>query len=177
MPKILIASKNPVKVEATRVAFSKYFEDTDIISISVPSGVPEQPINNETYEGARNRVLRLKERNDGENLNAEYLVGIEGGIVQHFNKWFAFGVICIMNNLGKIGFGTSVHFELPDSVTGELLNGAELGPIMDKMTGQHNTKQKGGAIGYFTKGVIRRQDIYEQGLVSALIPFLNHEFD
>jgi len=177
MPKILIGSKNPVKVAATNDAFGKYFDRIEILPLSVSSGVSDQPVNEETYEGARNRVRRLKEINDHEILNADYFVGIEGGIAYHFEKWFAFGVICIMNNAGKIGFGTSIHFELPEKIVDSLLKGEELGLLMDQISGDQDTKIKGGAIGYFTKGVINRRDIYVQGLIAALIPFMNVEFE
>ena len=43
------------------------------------------------------------------------------------------------------------------------------------ITDQHNSKQKSGAIGYFTKDVITRKDLYTQGIITALIPFLNED--
>ena len=39
---------------------------------------------------------------------------------------------------------------------------------------QENTKQKGGAISYFTAGKMNRKELYIPGLISALIPF-QHE--
>ncbi|MBN1154916.1 inosine/xanthosine triphosphatase [candidate division KSB1 bacterium] len=177
MLKVLIASNNPVKIDAAKDAFGHYFNDFEIVPLSVESGVSDQPVNDETYEGARNRVYRLREINNERELGADYFVGIEGGIVNHFNKWFAFGVICIMHNSGKMGLGTSIHFEIPSSIVDSLLQGEELGLLMDQLSGDYNTKRKGGAIGYFTKGVITRRDIYVQGLIAALVPFLNGEFD
>ena len=50
---VLVASKNPVKIEATREAFSKYFENFEVMGIEVDSGVAKQPINEETFEGAK----------------------------------------------------------------------------------------------------------------------------
>ena len=41
--KILTGSKNPVKVEAVREAFSHYFDDITVIGIPVQSNVAGQP--------------------------------------------------------------------------------------------------------------------------------------
>jgi inosine/xanthosine triphosphatase len=173
--KVLVGSQNPVKIEAVREAFSKYFDDVEVIGISVASKVPKQPIGDETFEGAKNRALELKRINEEKNLGAEFFVGIEGGIIKLYSKWFAFGGICVIGNKGRVGFGTSPHFELPNDIVKELLNGVELGDVMDRITGDHNTKQKSGAIGFFTKGIIDRRDLYVQGLIVALIPFVNEE--
>lgn len=173
--KVLVGSRNPVKIEAVKEAFSKYFDDVEVIGIKVGSRVSNQPIGDETFEGAKNRSLELKRINEEKNLGAKFFVGIEGGIIKLHSRWFAFGGMCIVDDKGRIGFGTSPHFELPDDVTKELLSGIELGDVMDKITGDRNTKQKGGAIGFFTRGIMDRKNLYIQGLVVALIPFVNEE--
>ena len=172
--KILIGSKNPVKLEAVEEAFSLYYSNITIIGISVESRVPDQPINNETFVGAENRALALKELNTVQNLMADFFVGIEGGIQNNHNKWFAFGCMCIIGKDGKKSFGTSAHFELPKIVTNQLLDRKELGHVMDEIMKQENTKQKGGAISYFTAGKMNRKELYIPGIISALIPF-QHE--
>ncbi len=172
--KILVGSKNPVKISAVKEAFSLYFENIEVIGISVPSSVPDQPINDETFFGAENRAKELHKINLSENLNAEFSVGIEGGIKQTFNKWFAFGCMCLIHKNGNTSFGTSAHFELPDIVTNQLLQRKELGFVMDEIMKQENTKQKGGAISYFTNGIMDRKELYVPGLISSLVP-LQHE--
>ena len=169
--KILVGSKNPVKLDAVKETFLMYFDSVDIIGISVNSNVPDQPINNDTYIGAKNRALELQKINDEKSMNAEYFIGIEGGIQKIFDKWFAFGCMCIIKNDGKTSFGTSAHFELPENVTKQLLEGKELGHVMDKFMREKNTKQRGGAIAYFTNGRMNRKKLYIPGLISALIPF------
>ncbi|HIE41445.1 MAG TPA: inosine/xanthosine triphosphatase [Candidatus Aenigmarchaeota archaeon] len=171
--KILVGSQNPVKIEAVKEAFSKYFNQIEVIGFKVNSNVSDQPIGEETFEGAKNRALELKKINEEKNLCAKFFVGIEGGIIKLYSKWFAFGAMCIIDDKGRISFGTSSQFELPESISKHLLNGVELGDVIDKITGEHNTKQKSGTIGFFTKGVIDRKNLYVRGLVVALIPFIN----
>ncbi|MGC9132726.1 MAG: inosine/xanthosine triphosphatase, partial [Candidatus Micrarchaeia archaeon] len=127
----------------------------------------------ETFEGAKNRALELKKINEEKNLGAKFFVGIEGGIIKIYSKWFAFGAMCIIDDEGKIGFGTSPYFELPENIITHLLNGTELGEVMEKISGIPNIKQKNGAIGFLTKNVMDRKSLYVHGLVVALIPFIN----
>jgi inosine/xanthosine triphosphatase len=175
MLRVLVGSENPVKIEATKEAFSKFFENVEVIGIKVKSKVSAQPINSETFEGAKNRALELKKINEKRNLKAKFFVGIEGGIVNIYSKWFALGVMCIIDDKGRVGYGTSPLFELPEQITKHLLNGVELGDIVDKLTGKKDTKKKGGAIGFFTKGIMDRKDLYVDGLIVALVPFLNED--
>ena len=57
--KVVVASKNPVKIEASRAAFAALLPDADLqmSSISVESGVSDQPTSDEeTRRGAKNRA-------------------------------------------------------------------------------------------------------------------------
>ena len=144
-----------------------------MLGIEVSSGVSDQPINEDTFKGAKNRADALFKINEEKKLGAQYFVGIEGGILNIYSKWFSCGCICILNDKGKAGFGTSSHFSLPMNIIDKLLQGIELGKVIDEITDQHNSKQKSGAIGHLTKDVITRKDLYTQGIITALIPFLN----
>lgn len=81
MKSIVIASKNPVKAQATISAFKRMFpeESFRLDSVSVPSGVGHQPASDdETLEGATIRAHNASK----EIVNADYWVGIEGGITE-----------------------------------------------------------------------------------------------
>lgn len=54
--KILIATKNKRKIEGAKRAFLRYFDNVEINSVAVESNVAEQPVNDEIYTGAKNRV-------------------------------------------------------------------------------------------------------------------------
>ena len=171
--KVLVGSDNPVKVAAVKEAFAQYFDQVESLARTVNSQVSRQPVNDETFEGARNRALELSRINREQNLGAHFCVGIEAGILQLYAKWFAFSVISILDGRGRMSFGATPPYELPDSVTRELLTGTELGDVIDRLAGDYNTKQKGGAIAFFTRGVMDRKKLYVQGVTLALIPFVN----
>ena len=127
----------------------------------------------ETFVGAENRARALVQRNAAEGLGARFCVGIEGGVVQLHGRWFAFGVICIADAAGRLGFGVTSHFELPPDIAAGLARGAELGEVIDGLTGLHDTRSAGGAIGYLSHGQLDRRGLAGQGVFMALLPFLN----
>src|SRR3989344_98141 len=170
---VLVGSKNPVKIEAVKEAFAKYFSSVEVVGIEVSSGVPTQPINNQTYEGARNRALALQDLAGEKYPEAQYFVGIEGGIEETYSRWFSFGLICVIDRKGRESIGKSPHFSLPSQIIQKLLAGQELGEVMDHHTGQQNTKQKMGTVGILTQGKMDRKELYLHGLTMALIPFVN----
>lgn len=59
--KVLIATKNQGKIEGAKKALLNYFEDIEINGIPVESNVSDQPVNDDIYVGAKNRVKNLKE--------------------------------------------------------------------------------------------------------------------
>ncbi len=78
MTKIIIASKNPVKIDSTRAGFAKMFKDEifEIEGLGVESGVSNQPMGEEeTLTGAKNRINNVSLLSP----NADYWGGIEGG--------------------------------------------------------------------------------------------------
>ncbi len=174
MTKVVVGSKNPIKIQAVNEAFGNYFSDVEVQGIDAASGVPDQPFDDETFIGAENRARALYEQHNAAG-EYDYYAGIEGGIVKVFNSWFALGCICLMNREGKKSFGTSALFQLPDEWIERLRGGMELGHLIDEVTGDKNSKQKNGAIGYLTQNVLTRKDIYIEGVITALVPFLNHE--
>jgi inosine/xanthosine triphosphatase len=170
---VIVGSKNPVKIDSVKEAFLNYFPGIEVRGIEVSSGVGNQPVNENTFIGAKNRAEALYKLSKVSDLGADFMVGIEGGIINIYGNWFSLGCICILNKEGKSAFGTSSHFPLPQKIIDELLKGVELGAVIDNLTDQHNSKQKSGAIGFLTKDIITRKDLYTQGIVTALIPFIN----
>jgi inosine/xanthosine triphosphatase len=170
---VLVGSQNPVKIGAVRDVFEQYFPGPEVRGVEVDSGVPAQPVGDDTFVGAQNRALALLALNQEHGPAASYCCGLEGGIARLAGHWFTFGVVCLADTAGHCGFGVSPMFELPAAVVEQLLSGEELGNVIDRLSGERNTKQKGGAIAYLTQGRIGRRELYAHGTVMALAPFLN----
>jgi inosine/xanthosine triphosphatase len=168
--KVIIASKNPVKINAVKIGFERMFPEETFTfeGISVSSGISDQPMtNSETFTGAINRVQNAKAE-----ANADYWAGIEGGIesVAEEMNAFAWIVIYSKDKKGKARTGT---FFLPPKVAELVHQGKELGEADDIVFGQSNSKQQGGALGLLTQNVIDRTSLYVEAVIMALIPFKN----
>jgi len=172
MAKIIVASKNPVKINAALAGFKKMFpqENFEIEGVSVASGVSDQPMTDEeTIQGARKRV----ENASVEYPDADYWVGIEGGIEDKHNEMQAFAWIVVKSKDGQVGRGRTGMFFLPPQVAYHVRQGKELGDADDIVFGKTNSKQANGAIGLLTDNIIHREHYYTETVVLALIPFKN----
>ena len=174
--KVVVGSKNPVKVNAAREALSLIFADNEIESVGVdaPSKVADQPMTEEeTKLGAINRVLHCREHH-----NADYYMAMEGGVHLFDFGPATFAYVAIMSNdsnqIPSVGRGAILP--LPLSVYAALQQGEELGHVMDRLFQTDNIKQKGGAISLLTNNIATRQSNYTQSLVLAMAPFLYPAF-
>lgn len=170
--KVYIGSQNPVKIECTALAFDQVFEGKNTfryIGKSVPSGVSDQPFNDEeTYRGAFNRAMELKRLfPDG-----RFYVGIEGGIEKTNGAMNAFAWIVILNE-NMLGKSRTATFQLPPQIDKMVEGGFELGDATDILFNEQDTKIKGGTVGHLTSGIIDRTEYYRHAVVLALIPFVS----
>ncbi|HAS63750.1 MAG TPA: non-canonical purine NTP phosphatase [Vibrio sp.] len=166
---VVVASLNPAKIKAVESAFQSAFPQQELafIGVSVPSNVSDQPMSNqETYQGAINRVKNAKMAHQG----ADFYVGLEAGIESAVT--FAWMVIESDNKRGE---SRSASMMLPEKVASRLSQEVELGSVMDEVFNTRNIKQKGGAIGLLTQHQLTRSSVYHQALIMALIPFTNPE--
>ena len=170
--KVLIGSENSIKIESVRQSFSKFFKPVEIQGLPADSGVPAQPCNEETFTGAKNRAKHVKRINDEQCLNANFFVGIEGGILQLHNRWFQCSVIYILDQQHRESFGTTGLYELPNWIVEKLLAGSELGHVIDELVQDFNRKEKQSTIGFLTNGEVDRLANNTQAITFALVPFL-----
>ena len=173
MKKIIVASKNPVKIAAVETAYNKLFPKMkfSIKGVAVPSEVSDQPMTDmETLAGATNRVRNARQAFS----EADYWVGIEGGIEQMGEEMAAFAWI-VVEGKDKNGKAKTGLFFLPPPVVQLINAGKELGEADDIVFGHSNSKQKGGAVGLLTNNVMNRTSLYVSGVILALLPFKNPE--
>ena len=106
--------------------------------------------------------------------NADYWVGIEGGVEDKQGSMSALAWVVVMSK-NLMGKGRTGTFFLPDEVANLVREGKELGEADDLVFNRKNSKQSDGAIGLLTGNVIDRSQLYEEAVILALIPFKNVE--
>ncbi len=168
--RVVVGSRNPTKVKGVEEAFKQFFEDVEVLSKSVDSGVPPQPFNEEVIKGAINRAVNAFG-------DCDFSVGIEAGFFKvngTITGYVDFQVAAVYDgDRCTIGFGPG--FEFPPKVVEEALKGTEAGDVMEEITGIENIGERMGAIYYLSKGVISRTDLTRIAVTMALIPRLNRD--
>lgn len=167
MHHVVSATTNPAKIQAILQAFNEIFGEGSchIESVSVESGVPEQPFgSDETRAGARNRVANARRAQP----NADFWVAIEAGI----DESSTFSWVTIEDGSLR-GEARSATLPLPQVILEKVQAGEALGPVMSQYTGIDEIGRKEGAIGVFTAGKLTRSSVYHQAVVLALSPFHN----
>ncbi|MEX2405181.1 MAG: inosine/xanthosine triphosphatase [Candidatus Paceibacterota bacterium] len=173
MKKIAVGSQNPVKIEAVRLAFDKVWpeEEWSVQGVDVESGVPDQPMSDsESITGATNRAERALSSSD-----ADFAVGLEGGIQQINGSYFVCGWVVIIDKEGNSSVGSSVRIVLPEKMMELIQEGYEVGEVNDKIFNRDNSKQDNGHFGLMTNNVITRTHGYTDGVVAALALFIHPE--
>ncbi|HEY4483423.1 MAG TPA: inosine/xanthosine triphosphatase [Candidatus Paceibacterota bacterium] len=173
MKLVVVASENPVKIETVKQAFAQCFPKGkfEFRGVRATSGVPAQPLTDETtLEGACNRARHAKELVP----KGDFFVGLEGGVEDGDGLMQEFAWIVVADKAGRVGAGKTMTFFLPEKIRQLVLKeGKEVGEACDIVFKEQNSKQRMGAIGLLTGGVIDRTELYRHAVVSALIPFIH----
>lgn len=165
--RIAIGSTNPVKCNASRAVLAALFPDADFVTLDVPSGVTAQPWGDlETRTGALNRARAALHQ-----AAADLGVGLEGGVQDTELGLFTCAWAALIDTQGRIGIGGSSCVLLPPAIAEQMRLGSELGPAIDLLVHEDNTRQRNGAIGALTANLETRQSAYEHILRLALAPF------
>lgn len=170
--KIAVGSTNPVKVDAVRTIIERAWPGAEVFPVEVDPGVSAMPMSDaECIAGARNRAnqaLLLP--------GAELGVGLEGGVNQDPDGLMLLGWVVVVDGDGREGVGGGARLPLPAHIARRVLLGEELGPLMDELLGQTNVKQRGGAVGALTNGLVLRRETFAVAVAYALAPFVTPQF-
>ena len=166
--RIVVASANPVKAGAIQGAFERHFPDRayKVELLPVSSWVPDQPISDdETKLGALNRLAAIRR----ERPDADLWAALEGGVHEMPEGLVGFAWIVVASSEVQ-GMSRTATFPLPERVAELIRGGMELGHVNDQVFGLENSKQKQGAIGSLSDGLIDRRALYEHAAIFAMIP-------
>ncbi len=170
--RVVVGSKNPVKVAAVQAAFGRVWEGVEVFGRSVPTGVSTMPMSDrECIDGARNRAIAVL----ADVPDAQFGVGLEGGVNPESVGLMLLGWVVIRHRDGREGIACSAKIPLPSHIAQRIFAGEELGPVMDDILQEAHTAQKGGASGALSGGLVLRQDKFEMAVAYALSPFLAPE--
>ena len=159
--KIAIATTSPTKIKGVLEAFRSCFPEIEIEieSKGVDSGVGIQPVEDDVFIGAENRLNELKSNI----ISSDYYISCESGLLKQYNKYYNAQVVLIeKDNIRK--FGISPAFPIPDEYLEEIIN-TELRNVFDKIF-----DGKGG-VSILTHYQTNRVDLIKYSTMMALSGF------
>ena len=163
--RILVGSMNPVKINAVKAVMSRINSNAEIIPLEVDSGVSKTPFGeDQIVQGALNRA-----RNAFEHASGDFAIGMEGGIVTKFERFFLTGWCAVLDNAGNYQFGCGVYMPIAEKIVEMVKTGMELGAVIDQLTGIRDTKYKMGSIGILTNNLMTRQQAWEDAIIYAMV--------
>lgn len=170
---VAVGSKNPVKIEAVKLAFKKVWpnENWEFVVAEVDSGVSDQPMkNSESIYGARNRAKKALV-----SLNADYGVGLEAGLQRVRKNWYEQGWCCVVDDKGVEGIGSSISLQVPNVFMDKIFEEKEMDKVIEEVLGYgyKDLGQREGFFGLMTNNLLNRTEAYCDGVISALAIFIN----
>ena len=170
--KILMGTENPGKIEGAKRAFEEYFDNVEIEGIAVESEVGAQPINEQIFKGAKNRVKNLKQYAKENNIKADFYIASEAGITNLLGNWIDINSAVIEDENGFQSVGTSQGFPIPEKYIEEIKK-TELGKLMDRLFNGHNMGKSKGGINIITHFVVKRIYLTKNAFILELTQYIN----
>lgn len=176
---LAIGTKNKAKIQALKESIESLnlFEDYEIVSLSVPSGVAEQPISMKcTIQGAKNRAYNAFTCSS---VKPRYSFGVESGLVEAPGSQSGFFNICVCCIYDGTQFytGCSTGFEVPSKtlqkVIEEKLDLSEA-CIGSGISSNQNIGEEEGLIGILTRGKVNRTEYTKESINTALLQVVNY---
>ncbi len=167
---IVVGSTNHVKVEAVREIMTRIYGEVRVTGTAVSSGVPEQPREGQTREGAINRAKAALGDHD-------LSVGIEAGVFERDEGLYDVQYCAILDRSGRLTVGTGSSFMYPPAVAELVRKGKTVGESMKDVFDQPDIGKGQGAIGFLSRGLLDRKGLTEQSVIAAMVPRLNDSYD
>lgn len=171
--KLLFGTTSKMKIDALKKAIAfvneQRFSESNSFQImprDAESQVPSTPYENETLQGARNRLNSLKFE------QADLYVGLESGLIEHDYRLFEECWCVIEDSEGIEYIGISSSIQLPGSIVKELKIGKKHDDLLDELGEQLKISSK-DTWAVYSKGIISREESMFEACRNALIAYFS----
>ena len=174
---VLLGSKNPSKSRSVLFALEELnIKNFEIIPIAANSGVSSKPIGFEIIRGAENRNAECKKAALDNNIDYDYICSLEGGFTIDENGLpFIVTYAIVEDKLGNKSTGKSLGLRLSRKMYDYLREGYSLNKLIEELIKVENNKHNLGITGYLSNGLLKRDKIDTEAVLTAFIPLLFSE--
>jgi len=181
---IALGSDRAAKIMAVRASIARVaaidpaWAEASVLARAVETTVPAMPMNDgELMQGARERVLAVRDQLRAQRLDADIYVGPEGGFhsISIEGEWHTFLRGWAYATDGKnAAFGATPSISVPGSLVKKVIEGRrELGLVIDEVAGIQDVRSRQGAWGILSRDLVTRAMSFEVALIAAFAPFYN----
>jgi inosine/xanthosine triphosphatase len=177
-----VGSTNPVKKNAVKQALSEKMPEAEVEGFEVPSGVNAQPMTDEeTRLGAENRARAAVERGKlqfADQTTEVFGIGLEGGIFQDSaGELWSTVWAAVVSPEGDLYVANGSRIRIPETIAQPMLKGEEMGPLVERLTGLGDVRQKQGMFGVITQNFVTRTEEYSSIVKMALGLWYGRDWD
>jgi len=183
---IALGSDRAAKIMAVRASVARIatvdpdWTNANVVARRVDTSIPAMPLTDwQLMQGARERALAARDSLLSRRLQADIYVGLEGGFhsVSIEGEWHTFLRGWAYATDGKRGaFGAGPSIAVPADIVKRVVEGRELGDVIDEVTGGRDIRSKQGAWGILSRDLVTRSMSFELALIAAFAPFYNSRF-
>jgi non-canonical (house-cleaning) NTP pyrophosphatase len=182
MFKVFVGSTRRAKVDAAVAAIEaiatidERFRGALVHAVDVTDIAPTMPMTDlAILDGARLRAQTLIDRSAlSADTEISLAIGLEGGLdpLPGDSHRFVLRTWAAATDGERWGYGSGGAIVLPTSITRQVLDGRELGEVIDEVA-RKTVRNTNGTWGVLTLDMIARGDSFTFGLLAALAPFYN----
>lgn len=171
--KIILGTTSEIKQNAIQEVLKSYgaaiklANQFQIVPIEVDSQVPLTPRNEETLQGARNRVRQLRENATS---NGDLFVGLESGLVERWGMLFEECWCVVEDKAGKEFTGYSSGLLIPSHVVSGMNGGKQHLEIITSLAQKLGIKNK-DTWAVYSHSVLSRTESIKEAFRNAFLSF------
>lgn len=173
--KVLLGSTNSGIIKGAKQAFDCYFKKVQVEGFKANSGVSEQPVNEEIYNGAKNKANSVRSYALSNSLQADFYCGIESGITNLLGRWVIINIACIIDKNGYESWGTSQAFPVPEKYVKDIIK-TDFTTVMTSLKKAKDSGKTFSGIHNLTHKKISRIDLAKNAFIMALTQFINKDW-
>ncbi len=166
--RVSVGSDNPVKVRAVEAVMRRVYDQVEVASIKVSSGVPSQPWGEDVMKGAVARARKAVGKSD-------FGIGIEAGLFERNGELYDVQFCAVVDKVGRVTIGQGSGFQYPPQVARLLRQGKTVGEAFQELFLVERSGKGIGAIGFLTHGLLPRSELSEQAVTAAMVPRIRKE--
>lgn len=166
MKKIVLTSKNPVKLSVVKNTVEQILPD---ISFEyVPLDLDAKNAELFGKELIVNYMIDILAKAREFVSGAEYYVCMQGGMEDTGSEMHETAYVMVSDSTGRSEISRCSTFRVPTQVANEVRNGKDFAKSVDEFFKVQDTKTAGGFVSILTKGIVNKESHYSQPFTIAL---------